>query len=504
MTVVFIVLLSLLLLALVAAPLLSRTLVDPLPDFRDPVTVDLEEERDALLRAIRELDLRGDLADSRREELRTRYEAKAAKVLRLLDERSAGPAPEPKPAAATPRRAPWGGVLLAVGFVAIGAALGGWILPRTGQANVTSSFGQDIDSARQLQALRKAAATEPNEENLLALGELEWQLGDADAALATYTQAVDTLDPVPAQALKRLGLLQLGLDPEAALPLLEQAVALAPTDAEALFYLGELQLLFGQFSQARESLASFTALPEAEGDERSRTRLAALDQVLPLYDELAEQPSVALLTGIGDIWWAADERELAVDAYFRVLTDFDPLNTVALSRTGQVMFASGRLEDAMVFLERAVTDPDVDPEALLFLGNGKFSQGEFEAAIAAWERYLTVVGPEEAGRVPGLIEQARAQLDGADAGGAAPALSAAQDAIDAGQLFAANCASCHGSQATGGTGPALAGNARVADPALVSNTIRFGRGSMPGFLATLTPAEIGLLVDFVTEELAGR
>ena len=82
MTTLLIILLSLFLLALVAAPLFVSRLNEPLPDLRDPVMVDLEEERDALLRAIHELDNRADLSEERRAQLRTRYEAKAARVLR--------------------------------------------------------------------------------------------------------------------------------------------------------------------------------------------------------------------------------------------------------------------------------------------------------------------------------------------------------------------------------------------------------------------------------------
>lgn len=503
MTVVLIIVLALLLLALVAAPLFSQSLVDPLPDLRDPVTVDLEEERDALLRAIRELEFREDLGDERREELRLRYEAKAAKVLRQLDEHTAVQAGKPTPAVRrSGKRVPWGGVVLALSFVAVGAALGGWVLPRTGQASVTSFFSQDLDDARRLQELQQAAERDPSAENLLALGEFQWQLGDAAAVAATYQRAVDTLEPAPAIALKRLALLQMGTDPELAMSLLERSVAADGTDAEAWFYLGELQLVFGRFEAAYESWSAFAALPDTVGDERSRVRLALLEELIPLYRELEEEPSADVLARIGDAWWRNGEQELAVDAYFRILTDFDPLHSEALSRTGQVLFTGGRVEEAVVFLERAALDSEVDPDALLFLGNGKFSQGEFGAAINAWNRYVDMVGVAAAGRVPGLIEEARARLSG-DTPAEAPVQQAGGD--DAAEvLFAANCASCHGSQATGGTGPALVGNARVADEALVSNTIRFGRGAMPGFLATLTPDEIGLLVDYVTVELAGR
>src|SRR6056297_2845217 len=109
MTIVLIVLLALVLTALVVLPLAMPSQADPLPDDRDPLTQDLEEERDALLGAIRELDAREDLGAARREELRARYEAKAARVLRSLDERNeslAGRTPPPEPAR-TPR-ASWG------------------------------------------------------------------------------------------------------------------------------------------------------------------------------------------------------------------------------------------------------------------------------------------------------------------------------------------------------------------------------------------------------------
>ncbi len=517
MTIIFIVLLALLLLAVVAAPLFSDSLVDSLPDLRDPVTVDLEEERDALLRAIRELDGRADLNATRREELRVRYEAKAARVLRLLDERTTQQAAAPaRPARRENRRVPWSGLALALTFVGIAAALGGWVLPRTGQASVTSFFQQDLDSARQLQALQQAAAADPSEENLLALGELYWQLSDVEGVLSTYRQAVDTLEPAPAVALKRLALLQMGSDPERARNLLEQSVAVDDTDAEALFYLGELQLVFGEFEAAHASWSRFAELPETLGDERSQIRLALLDELIPLYRELEENPTAVTLASIGDAWWRAGEQELAVDTYFRILTEFDPLHTEALSRTGQVLFTSGRVEEAVVFLDRAAADGAVDPDALLFLGNGRFSLGEFQAAIDAWTRYVEQVGEDAAGRVPGLIEQAEARLRGeVPAAGPAEGLPGGQADLEAdfapagtasaaASLFAANCASCHGSQATGGTGPALAGNERVRNEAMVANTIRFGRGAMPGFLAQLEPEEITLLVDFVTQELAGR
>src|SRR5690625_621437 len=104
--------------------------------------VDLEEERDALLRAIHELDNRADLSEERRAQLRTRYEAKAARVLRQIDERSADPVTDQAEAASRPpgRRVPWGGVILGLTFVGIAACLGSWVLPSTGQTLATRTL----------------------------------------------------------------------------------------------------------------------------------------------------------------------------------------------------------------------------------------------------------------------------------------------------------------------------------------------------------------------------
>src|SRR5690606_40313540 len=88
-TFVAVALLALIAFAYAALPLLSPRHADPLPDDTDPVLAGLEEEKAALLRAIAELDAREDLAAERREQLRRRYEAKAAATIKALDARRA-------------------------------------------------------------------------------------------------------------------------------------------------------------------------------------------------------------------------------------------------------------------------------------------------------------------------------------------------------------------------------------------------------------------------------
>ena len=73
-------------------------------------------------------------------------------------------------------------------------------------------------------------------------------------------------------------------------------------------------------------------------------------------------------------------------------------------------------------------------------------------------------------------------------------------------LFASNCAGCHGQVGEGGVGPALSGGlARFGSIQEVVGFVSTGApGSMPGFETRLTPDEINAVVEFVWTDLAGR
>src|SRR5699024_622675 len=97
---------------------------DPLPDDRDPVLLDLFEEREALYRAIQELSDREDLPTDRKTQLRTRYEAKAAGVLNKIDAREAQLAGRaPRVGAPARRSATWPTVAMLAALVAMALAL---------------------------------------------------------------------------------------------------------------------------------------------------------------------------------------------------------------------------------------------------------------------------------------------------------------------------------------------------------------------------------------------
>jgi mono/diheme cytochrome c family protein len=557
LTSVIVVLLLLVTLAYAAMPLLARRAVDPLPDDRDPVLVDLEEERDALLRAIRELDGRADLEAARRDALRARYEAKAGQVLRALEARRAtlaarrdgggraAAAAARVPAPTRGRRLPWGALGLLGIAVATAASLGTWVLPRVGQGTVTTSFESDLQAATALRDLQRAADRDPDVPNLMALADAYWGLQDAENAETTYRRVLTAAANAgtglpPALAYKRLALLTVPTDLAGARDLLLEARSIDPTDPETLFAIGELSFALGELDASAEGFRAYLATPAGADDGDARARLELVEAIGPATAALEQARTADNLLALADVYWASGAQDQAVELYFEVLTDHDPFAAVALARTGQLLFLRGRTDDAVAVLERAAAAAGglsaLEPQATLFLGNAYAIQGDDAGSVRAWQAHVDAVGVEAAGRVTGLIEAAQARLDGtaaavgtpgaapatepADAAAAAAPDATAPDAVDpaavataaledpqrllevGATLYAANCAVCHGSTGQGGVGPRLTGNARAGNEANVRSLVRFGRGVMPGFGATLAEPEIEVLVRWVGQELA--
>ena len=488
MTAVLLTLFALVLAGYVALPLLFPGQADPLPDPRDPVTLDLEEEREALFRAIRELDARDDLPEARRTALRRRYEAKAAQVLRSLDAREEQLSGQPVAHPAGARRPPYALLTLLLLVIASAVGLGNFVLPRVGGSTITSFFEGDLEAGRALQELRRIVDRNPSAENLMALADAYWQLGEAEGAEATYRRIVAEIAPVPGLAYRRLGFLTLQTDLGEAKGLLELARAADPSDLDTLFALGELNFALGRRPEAREAWESFLAQPGGAGNPDVVARLELIDATEPLYEAVEREPSEANRLALADALWRQGERERAVEIYFRILTETDPDQPEALSRTGQLLFFRGRVDDAVAILERARSLGADDPETLLILGNAYFGLELFADAVAVWEAYLEVA--DDPGRVPDLLASARARLEGGSATGE--------------QLYAAHCATCHGATGQGGSAPPLAGNRNAERQANVLEIIRFGRGLMPGFGPTLGDDEIERVADFVVTTLAPR
>jgi mono/diheme cytochrome c family protein len=538
LTLLLIVVLVVIALVYAAVPLLVPKQVDPLPDERDPVLLDLEEDREALFRAIRELDARDDVEPARREQLRARYEAKAAAVLRAIDERQAALAGAAE-APAAPRRArglPWGAIGLLGLMAASALALGPFVLPRVGQsATVTTFFADDLRAAEALRDLQRAAERDPSVANLMALGDAYWRLEDAGGAETSYRRVLLAAqeggvgDP-PALAYQRLALLAIQDDLALARDYLLEARRVDPTDPETLFGLGELAFATGDLALAADAFRAFLATPQGLGDPEVEARLQLVERLAPALEALEAERTHEALAEVAEVFWTEGAPDAAVEIYFEVLTEHDPFEPVALSRTGQLLFMRGRADDAIALIERAAESAGgleaLEPQASLFLGNAYFGEGDDQGAIRAWRAHVTLVGREAAGRVPGLIEAAEARLAGeAPAEGALPEAARPAEAPPAdaepsdldtaaalddpallgaagSALFAEHCSVCHGAQAGGGVGPRLLGNPRAGQEANVRSAITFGRGIMPGFGPLLTTDQIEVLVRWLATEVA--
>jgi mono/diheme cytochrome c family protein len=531
-----------------AVPLLLPRQVDPLPDERDPVLLDLEEDREALFRAIRELDAREDVDAATRARLRARYEAKAAGVLRAIDERRAALAGRADPPRPTARRGlPWAALSLLAVMGASAAALGPFVLPRVGQnATVTTFFESELRAAESLRDLQRAADRDPGVTAFMNLADAYWQLEDAPQAEAAYRRVLlqaeaDGSGTAPALAYKRLAMLAVSSDLELARDYLLQARQSDPTDGETLFALGELHFALGDLGRSAEAFRAYLATPGGEGDIDAEERLVLVERLEPALDALRVERSPETLQAVADVFWDEGGIDQAVEVYFEILTQHDPRHAHALARTGQLLFLRGRTDDAIGVLERAAEAAggltELEPQASLFLGNALFTSGDDDGAIRAWQAHLEVVGAERAGRVPDLIATAEARRRGESTDTAATTPAAADGAAGAGvaaggaavaaseptaraelaaaaledpalldtlgrDLFALHCASCHGSEGQGGMGPRLAGNRRAGQEANVRSAITFGRGMMPGFGAVLERDEVEILVRWLASEVA--
>ena len=77
--------------------------------------------------------------------------------------------------------------------------------------------------------------------------------------------------------------------------------------------------------------------------------------------------------------------------------------------------------------------------------------------------------------------------------------------VSGAEIYVARCSGCHGSDGGGSSGPRLAGKVSDDFPD-IEDQIAFvskGKGGMPGFGSTLTPAELRLVVEYTRTDLGG-
>lgn len=510
-TLLLVAVLAVLAFAYIALPLVAPRHADPLPDDSDPVLAGLSDEKAALLRAISELDDRTDLSEPRREQLRTRYEAKAAAAIKAMDQReeelaarSLGAKSTPRPARGR-RRAPVAAIsLLAIAVVAA-AFLPAYVLPRVGQdATITTT---DMEAAQRITELRRAADREPTTGNLMALGDAYASVQETEQARDAYVRAADAEGDGKLAVFQRLAVLALSTEEGLgeAQAWLERATEVAPEDAQSHFLLSEVAYANGDDATSEAALRRYVSLSGTEPNDVVSARLELFDREDELLAAVESDPSAENLSTLGDLYWRAGDRQGAVSTYLRLLTEADAQDPVALSRMGETMMASGAPGDAAALIERAAAVSGgmegIERSAVLILGEAYLRLGRFAESVETIETYLELAGEDANPVAAELLTSARRSLgqgDGAPAGEPIASLGASELGAT---VFAGNCTQCH---APGGMGPTLEGNPRAANEGNVRDAVTFGRGMMPAFGPSLSPEELDAVVTFVVEDLSQR
>jgi tetratricopeptide (TPR) repeat protein len=242
------------------------------------MTVDtrtLGEEREFLLRSLRDLEAEhdaGDIDESDYEELKRDYTARAAAVIRAMQEPAGTRAAAAVKAAAAPRRS-WR-VPIAVGMVVLLAVLAGWAVAsssgdRTAGQNITGSApGAQSSSAA-------AAAAGTSVQDLLSQARGKFGQQDILGAVKLYDQVLKQ-DPKQPEALAYKGwLLHLaGLDSQA-LESLNKAVEADASYPDAHFFRGEVLCTFShdQAGAVSEYQRFLSSNPPAQFATLVETRL---------------------------------------------------------------------------------------------------------------------------------------------------------------------------------------------------------------------------------------
>jgi uncharacterized protein (TIGR02996 family) len=251
--------------------------MSPTTQFDPDALASLESERDFLLRSIADLETEraaGNLDDERYQALKDDYTARAAAVLRSIDEgRDARPAPPPAP---KKRKLITGGAILAfvvVAALALAAAAGRRHPGQTITGNAQSSAAESGQGGDQSDAARRAALERQVKEHPddaaahLVFARYLLEKGEATEAVKEYV-ATARLDPKNAEANAYAGWVSFvaaqsaNADPKTAAELTDRAldrlnIAVAANDAypDAHFFRG--MVLFRGKNDAKAAIPDF-------------------------------------------------------------------------------------------------------------------------------------------------------------------------------------------------------------------------------------------------------
>jgi tetratricopeptide (TPR) repeat protein len=245
--------------------------------------LELSEERDAIFRALKELDFdheAGHLSDDDYRALRDRYENRAAQILTALD--ALGPARAPAArraeAAVAPARPPWtrhpvtliaGAVVLLIFGIVIGAGVSRFTEPERTAAPPTPGTGSPVGPPTMAFEPGKPIPPEVLD-GMLRAARQSLNEGHYSEAIAAY-QAVLKRDPKNVDAMTHLGLIvAIGGHADSALEAFNKVIAIDPRYPPVYLYRGEVFFeVKHDYPSAIKSWERFLALvPNGEDHDR--------------------------------------------------------------------------------------------------------------------------------------------------------------------------------------------------------------------------------------------
>lgn len=317
----------------------------------------LAEERDFLLASLRDLEAEHDAGDIDEHDYRTLkadYTARAAALIRALEDPGTVSAEGSQQGSPDSGRGVWRRRLVAVGTVAVIAAVAGVLVAQSsGRRGSSGPTGLDVSAASSRLGECQTMETE----------------GDPDAALDCYGEILVSL-PANVGALTFRGWLQIrSFDTESGLDDLDQAIELAPDATAPYIFRASGRSRIGDAPGAVADLAAFYANEPAD-EERELA-----DQFTPTIVDAALDACIS-----GDV--TGDLRPVVVVECYRNILDVDDGNPTASIYLGWMLGRSGLTSEALTLLDAGLAaDPDA-AAGYVFRAAVRAHTGDTEGALA--------------------------------------------------------------------------------------------------------------------------
>ena len=181
-------------------------------------------------------------------------------------------------------------------------------------------------------------------------------------------------------------------------------IQLAPSEPDPYYGLGLVYQALGKTDEARAALTIYIKLetrPEKQKFvNQAKAELAKLGEAKPATEEVAKTPDAAALELEGDTLRAAGDVAGA-EAKYRAAIAADATYQPAHNELGALLYDAGKLDEAIGFLEQAVTLDPKDKTAWYNLAHARRMAGRHADAADAYRRYIEF-NPAEADPYYGL------------------------------------------------------------------------------------------------------